>query len=55
MSLNGGAEIFSILRSVVDTIIKKGGNPFDSIQFALNVATHKMNSYRMGNICIFNT
>lgn len=36
-----GAEIFSIIRSVVDTIIKKGGNPFDSIQFALNVATQK--------------
>ena len=36
-----GAEIFAILRSVVDTIIKKGGNPFDSIQLALNVATHK--------------
>lgn len=36
-----GAEIFAILRSVVDTIIKKGGNPFDSIQFALNLASHK--------------
>jgi len=36
-----GAEIFAILRSVVDTIIKKGGEPFDSIRFALNVAARK--------------
>jgi transposase len=36
-----GAEIFAILRSVVDTIIKKGGNPAESIRFAINVATWK--------------
>jgi transposase len=36
-----GAEIFAILRSVVDTIIKKGGNPFESIRFAINVAASK--------------
>lgn len=36
-----GAEIFAILRSVVDTIIKKGGNPFESIHFAINVAARK--------------
>ena len=36
-----GAEIFAILRSVVDTIIKKGGNPSESIRFAINVATRK--------------
>jgi len=36
-----GAEIFAILRSVVDTIIKKGGNPSESIRFAINVAASK--------------
>lgn len=36
-----GAEIFAILRSVVDTIIKKGGNPFESIRFAITVAAGK--------------
>lgn len=36
-----GAEIFAILRSVVDTIIKKGGNPFESIRFAIAVAASK--------------
>ena len=36
-----GAEIFAVLRSVVDTIIKKGGNPFESIRFAINVAVCK--------------
>jgi transposase len=40
-----GAEIFAILRSVVDTIIKKGGNPSESIRFALNVASHKNQIY----------
>jgi transposase len=40
-----GAEIFAILRSVVDTIIKKGGNPSESIRFALNVASHKNQLY----------
>jgi transposase len=32
-----GAEIFAILRSVVDTVIKKGGNPYESICFTLNL------------------
>jgi transposase len=36
-----GAEIFAVLRSVVDTIIKKGGNPFESIRFAITVAAGK--------------
>lgn len=36
-----GAEIFAILRSVIDTIIKKGGNPFESIRFAIDVAACK--------------
>ena len=36
-----GSEIFAVLRSVVDTIIKKGGNPSESIRFAINVATCK--------------
>ncbi len=40
-----GAEIFAILRSVVDTIIKKGGNPSESLRFALNVASHKSQLY----------
>lgn len=43
-----GAEIFAILRSVVDTIIKKGGNPSESIRFAINVATCK-NEYSFKN------
>jgi transposase len=32
------AEIFAILRSIVDTIIKKDGNPSESIRFAINIA-----------------
>jgi transposase len=36
-----GAEIFAILRSVFDTTIKKGGNPFETIRFAINLAAHK--------------
>lgn len=36
-----GAETFAILRSVFDTIVKKGGNPFENIRFALNVARGK--------------
>lgn len=38
-----GAEIFAILRSVIDTIIKKGGNPSESIRFAIDVASCKTN------------
>jgi len=45
-----GAEIFAILRSVVDTIIKKGGNPFESIRFAINVATRKNEFSSIRNI-----
>jgi transposase len=33
-----GSEIFAILRSVLDTTIKKGGNPFETIRFAVNLA-----------------
>jgi transposase len=36
-----GAEIFAILRSVFDTVLKKGGNPFEDIRFALNMASCK--------------
>ena len=32
-----GAEIFAILRSVVDTVIKKDGNPYKSLCFTLNL------------------
>ncbi len=39
-----GAEIFAILRSVFDTIIKKGGNPFETIRFAINIAASKNES-----------
>jgi transposase len=40
-----GAEIFAVLRSVIDTIIKKGGNPSDSLRFAINVASCKNEIY----------
>jgi len=36
-----GSEIFAILRSVLDTTIKKGGNPFETIRFALNLSAWK--------------
>ncbi len=36
-----GSEIFAILRSVFDTTIKKGGNPFETIRFAVNLAACK--------------
>ena len=36
-----GAEIFAILRSVFETTIKKGGNPFETIRFAINIAANK--------------
>jgi transposase len=36
-----GSEIFAILRSVMDTTIKKGGNPFETIRFAVNLAACK--------------
>ncbi len=37
-----GAEIFAILRSVFDTINKKGGNPFESMRLAVNLATARI-------------
>ncbi len=36
-----GSAIFAIIRSVIDTTIKKEGNPFETIKFALNVAISK--------------
>jgi len=36
-----GAEIFAIIRSVVDTLLKKGANPLPELAFALNVAARK--------------
>lgn len=36
-----GADIFAIIRSVVDTILKKGGDPMPTLAFALNVAARK--------------
>lgn len=36
-----GSEIFAILRSVIDTTIKKGGNPFETIRLAVNLAAAK--------------
>jgi hypothetical protein len=36
-----GSEIFAILRSVIDTSIKKGGNPFETIRLAVNLAAAK--------------
>jgi len=36
-----GSEIFAILRSVFDTTIKKGGNPYETIRFAVNLSACK--------------
>jgi len=36
-----GSEIFAILRSVFDTTIKKGGNPFETIRIAVNLSAKK--------------
>ena len=36
-----GSEIFAILRSVIDTTIKKGGNPFETFRFAVNLSACK--------------
>ena len=36
-----GAEIFAVLRSVFDTINKKGGSPFESMRFAIELAAAK--------------
>lgn len=36
-----GSEIFAILRSVFDTTIKKGGNPFETMRFAVNLSASK--------------
>lgn len=38
-----GADIFSVIRSVVDTIIKKGEDPLTNITFALKIAAQKKN------------
>jgi transposase len=38
---NRGADIFAVIRSVVDTIIKKGGDPMSSLAFALNIDAQK--------------
>ncbi len=45
-----GAEIFAILRSVVDTIIKKGGNPSESIRFVIMLQPVKMNTLSIRGI-----
>ena len=34
-----GAENFAIIRSVVDTIIKKGGSTYEDVRFAINLGT----------------
>ncbi len=36
-----GAEIFAIIRSVIDTFIKRGANIFDSLKFAIQIAEEK--------------
>lgn len=36
-----GADIFAITRSVIDTIIKRGGDVFTFLQFALDVSVQK--------------
>lgn len=41
-----GAEVFAILRSVFDTIIKKGGSPLENIRFAINIMRSKQ-EFRM--------
>lgn len=43
-----GTEIFAIIRSVVDTLFKKGSNPLPMLAFALNVAAHK-NDFMTGH------
>jgi len=40
---NRGADIFAIIRSVVDTFIKKGDDPMPALALALNTATQKRN------------
>lgn len=36
-----GADIFAIIRSIVDTLLKKGGEPLPMLAFALNTAACK--------------
>lgn len=40
---NRGADIFAIIRSVVDTTIKRGGDPMPTLAFALNTVAQKRN------------
>ena len=40
-----GAKIFAVLRSVIDTIIKKGQNPSESLRFVINLAARKNEFY----------
>ena len=44
-----GSEIFAILRSVFDTTIKKGGNPFETIRFAVNLSACK-NEFQLNRL-----
>lgn len=36
-----GADIFTVIRSILDTILKKGGDPLPTLTFSLNVAAWK--------------
>ena len=44
-----GSEIFAILRSVFDTTIKKGGNPFETMRFAVNLSASK-NEFQLNRL-----
>jgi transposase len=44
---NRGADIFAVIRSVVDTIIKKGGDPMPALAFALNIDAQKRDFLRI--------
>lgn len=44
-----GSEIFAILRSVFDTTIKKGGNPFETMRFAVNLSASK-NEFQLSRL-----
>jgi len=36
-----GADIFTVIRSILDTILKKGGDPLPTLTFSLNLAAWK--------------
>lgn len=36
-----GADIFAVFRSIVDTVLKRGGKPLPALTLALNVAAWK--------------